>query len=36
MTERRAAWSCGAFLPACEEGREAPGGKVVPIRGHAA
>lgn len=39
MTERRAAlelWA--AFLLACEEGQEwvAPGGKVVPIRGHAA
>ena len=39
MTERRAALELWAsFLLACEEGREwvAPGGKVVPIRGHAA
>lgn len=39
LTERRAALELWAdFLLACEEGREwvAAGGKVVPIRGHAA
>ncbi len=39
LTERRAALELWAsFLLACEQGKEwaAPGGKVVPLRGHAA